>query len=177
MNTVRNYASGKPSDPLRGYSYVHDSNLRQPRQIAATMHKMLSVTTVIVVVVVVIVVVVVVVHFALRPQKRDGLLGTGTGGGEGDERVMAQPRKPPEKDRRDRGPPPEQWKCQGGVPLPLPSDLCTAQLLFQLPCWAESLDNVRCTAVEEQLEAKKVTQSSLYCILYWHQSSLYSIPY
>ena len=23
----------------------------------------------------------------------------------------ARPRKPPEKDRRDRGPPPEQWKC------------------------------------------------------------------
>ena len=47
MNTVINYASVKPSDPLRGYSYVHDSNLSQPRQIAATMHKMLSVTTVI----------------------------------------------------------------------------------------------------------------------------------
>ena len=46
MNTVISYASGKPSDPLRGYSYVHDSNLRQPRQIAATMHKMLSVITV-----------------------------------------------------------------------------------------------------------------------------------
>ncbi len=46
MNTVISYASGKPSDPLRGYSYVHDSNLRQPRQIAATMHKMLLVTTV-----------------------------------------------------------------------------------------------------------------------------------
>ena len=42
-----NYASGKPSDPLRGHSYVHDSNLRQPRQIAATMHQMLLVTTVI----------------------------------------------------------------------------------------------------------------------------------
>ena len=48
-------------------------------------------------------------HFALRPQKRGGLLGTGTGG-EGDERVKARPRIPPEKDRRDRGPPPEQWK-------------------------------------------------------------------
>ena len=24
---------------------------------------------------------------------------------------LARPRKPPEKDRRDRGPPPEQWKC------------------------------------------------------------------
>ena len=46
MNTVINYVSGKPSDPLGGYSYVHDSNLRQPRQIAATMHKMPLVTTV-----------------------------------------------------------------------------------------------------------------------------------
>ena len=58
------------------------------------------------------------VHFALRPQKRGGLLGTGTGeggvgggGGGEDERVKARPRIPPEKDRRDRGPPPEQWKC------------------------------------------------------------------
>ena len=47
------------------------------------------------------------------------------GGGE-DERMKARPRIPPEKDRRDRGPPPEQWKCQGGVPSPLPSDLRTA---------------------------------------------------
>ena len=46
MNTVLNYASGKPFDPLHGYSYVHDSNLRHPRQIAATVHKILSVTTV-----------------------------------------------------------------------------------------------------------------------------------
>ena len=46
-------------------------------------------------------------HFALRPQKRGGLLGTGTWG-EGDERVQARPRIPPEKDRRDRGPPPER---------------------------------------------------------------------
>ena len=48
---------------------------------------------------------------ALRPRKRDGLLGTGTEL-EGDDRVKARPRKPPEKDRRDRGPPPEQWKGQ-----------------------------------------------------------------
>ena len=47
MHTVINYASGKPSDALRGYSYVHDSNLRTARQMAATMHKMLLVTTVI----------------------------------------------------------------------------------------------------------------------------------
>ena len=48
MNTVINYASGKPSDPLHGYSYVHDSKIQQPHQIAATMHKMLSVTAVLV---------------------------------------------------------------------------------------------------------------------------------
>ena len=47
INTVINYASGKPFDPLYGYSYMHDSNLRQPRQIAATVHKVLSVITVI----------------------------------------------------------------------------------------------------------------------------------
>ena len=47
---------------------------------------------------------------ALRPRRRDGLLGTGTEC-EGDDRVKARPRKPPEKDQRDRGPPPERWKC------------------------------------------------------------------
>ena len=42
---------------------------------------------------------------------RDGDGGEG-GGGEGpDERVKARPRIPPERDRKDRGPPPEQWKC------------------------------------------------------------------
>ena len=38
------------------------------------------------------------------------LLGTGIEW-EGDDRVKARPRKPSEKDRRDRGLPPEQWKC------------------------------------------------------------------
>ena len=37
--------------------------------------------------------------------------GDGRGEGGGNERVKARPRIPPEKDRRDRGPPPEQWKC------------------------------------------------------------------
>ena len=62
--------------------------------------------------------------------------GGWVGGGGGNERMKARPRIPPEKDRRDRGPPPEQCKCEGGVPSPLRSDLCTAQLLFQLPCRA-----------------------------------------
>ena len=48
-------------------------------------------------------------HVALRPQKR-GCLLRGGGGAEG-EGVEARPRIPPEKERRDRGPPPEQWKC------------------------------------------------------------------
>ena len=53
-------------------------------------------------------------HFGLCPQKQGCFLGTGTGGGGGgreDERLKARPRISPEKDRRDRGPPPEQWKC------------------------------------------------------------------
>ena len=49
-------------------------------------------------------------YAALRPRRRDGLLVTETEW-EGDDRVKVRPRKPPEKDRRDRGPPPEQWKC------------------------------------------------------------------
>ena len=61
---------------------------------------------------------------ALCPWRRDGLFGTGTeweGGDrvgrggpwewEGDDRVKAQLGKPPEKDWRDHGLPPEQWKC------------------------------------------------------------------
>ena len=54
-------------------------------------------------------------HFALRPQKRGCLLGTvtgGRGGGGGREsELKVRPWIPPEKDRRDSGPPPEQWKC------------------------------------------------------------------
>ena len=90
------------------------------------------------------------VHFALRPQKRDGLLGTGKGG-EGDERVKTRPQIPPEKDRRDRGPPPEQWKCSGGVATSALRNCC-----FRCRAGQSHKDNVRCTAVEEQLEAKEV---------------------
>ena len=43
------------------------------------------------------------------------MCGGGGGGGrrrvEREERVKARPRIPPEKDRRDRGPPPEHRKC------------------------------------------------------------------
>ena len=77
-------------------------------------------------------------HVALRPRRRDGLLGTGTEW-EGDERVKGSTaetvRKRPER----------QWTAARTMevlrrcPLPLPSDLCTEQLLFQLLCWTESL--------------------------------------
>ena len=80
-------------------------------------------------------------HFALRPQNRGGLLGTGTagrGGREGDERVKARPRIPPEKDRRDRGPPPQQWKCNGGVPRHCPATSALRNCCFNCRAWAES---------------------------------------
>ena len=47
-------------------------------------------------------------HVALRPRRRDDRDGDRVGRGTG---WLARPRKPPEKDRRDRRPPPEQWKC------------------------------------------------------------------
>ena len=91
----------------------------------------------------------------LRPRKRDGLLGTGTEW-EGDDRVKARTRKPSEKDRRDRGPPPEQWKC----PLAIAQRLVHCAIAVSTAVLGQShKDNVRCTAVGEQLgqlEAKEV---------------------
>ena len=99
-------------------------------------------------------------HFALRPQKRGGLLGTG---GEGDERVKARPRPiSPEKDRRDRGPPPEQWKCQVKAVSPRHCGAATSALrscCFNCRAGQSHKDDVRCTAVEEQPEAKEVQLS------------------
>ena len=39
-----------------------------------------------------------------------GLIRDGDKGGRG-RKSEGRPRIPPEEDRRDRGPPPEQWKC------------------------------------------------------------------
>ena len=61
-------------------------------------------------------------HIALRPQKRGCLLGIETGGG--DERVKAWPWLPPEKDWRDHGPPPEQWKAVSPCHCTASSALC-----------------------------------------------------
>ena len=80
--------------------------------------------------------------------------------GEGDARMKARPRIPPEKDRRDRGSPPEQWKCYGGVPSPLPSDLVHCAIAVSTAMLGQShKDNVHCTAVDEQLEAKEIQLS------------------
>ena len=165
-------------------------------------------------------------HFALRPQKRGGLLGTGTTRSERFPTFAAQLHLPThdlfwanlkvqlhlpplrsldllvspgtlrpryflyccltstearwpisDGDRVGRGQqnegsiaetarkrPERPWTAARTMEVPLPSDLCTAQLLFQLLCWTESQrqshkDNARCTAVDEQLgqpEAKDV---------------------
>ena len=49
--------------------------------------------------------------FCFTSTEARRLLRDGNWRGGGDERVKARPRIPPEKDRRDRGPPPGQWKC------------------------------------------------------------------
>ena len=49
--------------------------------------------------------------FCFTSTEARWLIRDGNGGGGGDERVKARPQIPPEKYRRDRGPPPEQWKC------------------------------------------------------------------
>ena len=48
----------------------------------------------------------------------------------------------------------------------MPSDLCTAQLLFQLLCLDSHKDNVRCTAVDEQLGQLKQRKSNLLAQLH-----------
>ena len=105
-------------------------------------------------------------HFALRPQKWSGLLGTGGGGGRGgggegggDERVKARPRIPPEK---DRGPPPEQWtEVLRWCPLAIVQRLvhCAVTVLTAVLRQSHKDNAVRCTAVDEQLEAKEVQLS------------------
>ena len=105
---------------------------------------------------------------------RDG--DGGGGGGGGNERVKARPRIPPEKAWTERG---EDRRQNNGSVLVH----CAAQLPFQLPCLGSHNDNVRCTAVEKHLEAKRsptcATQRHLRLLLIssgltWRSSS---IPY
>ena len=99
-------------------------------------------------------------HFALRPQKRGGLLGTGTvggggggGGGGEDQRVKTRSRIPPEEDWRNRGPPPRTMEVLRRCPIAI------AHCCFNCRAGQSHKDNVRCTADEERPEAKEVQLS------------------
>ena len=94
-------------------------------------------------------------HFALRPQKRGGLLGRRGGGGRGDERVKARPQIPPEKYRRDR-----TMEVLRRSPLVIAQQLVHCAIAVSTAVLGQNhKDNVRCTAVEEQLETKEVQLS------------------
>ena len=74
--------------------------------------------------------------------------------GEGDERVKARPRIPPEKDRRDRGLP----RC----PLAIAKRLVHCAIAVSTAVLGQShKDNVRCTAVDEQLEQLEAKEVQL----------------
>ena len=81
--------------------------------------------------------------------------------------MKARPRIPPEKDRRDRGPPPEHRVNVKAVS----SRHCAATSAlrcFNRRAGQSHQDNVRCTAVEEQPEAKEVQLSqpnSIYLLM------------
>ena len=95
---------------------------------------------------------------ALRPRKRDGLLGTGTEREE-DERVKARPRIPPEK----TGETVDRRQNNGRVKVVSPRHCAATSALrnycFNCRAGHSQKDNVRCIAVEEQLEVKEVQLS------------------
>ena len=74
--------------------------------------------------------------------------------------MKARPRIPPEKERRDRGPPPEQMN---GCPLAIAQRLVHCAIAVSTAVLGQShithKDSVRCPAVEEQPEAKEVQLS------------------
>ena len=97
-------------------------------------------------------------HMALHPQKQGCLLGTGTGG-EGDERVKAEPQISPEKDWRDRGTT-RTMEVSRRCPLAITQRLVHRAIAVSTAVLGQSHeDNVRCTAVEEQPQVKEVQLS------------------
>ena len=74
--------------------------------------------------------------------------------------MKARPRIPPEKDQRDRGPPPEQMEVLRRCPLAVAHRLVHRATAVSNAVLGQSHKyNVRCTAVEEQPEAKEAQLS------------------
>ena len=92
-------------------------------------------------------------HVALRPQKRDGLLGTGNVG-VWEKEWLARPRAPTRKDRGGGGPPPEQL-CWGSGDLAIAQQLAYYATAVSTGVRSSHKDNVRSTAAEEQVKQKK----------------------
>ena len=98
-------------------------------------------------------------HFALRPQKRGCVLGTGTGGGRGrksEGSTANTARKRPERPWTA----PRTMEVLRRCPLAIAQRLVHRATAVSTAVFGQShKDNVRCTAVEEQLEAKEVQLS------------------
>ena len=110
-------------------------------------------------------------HFALRPQKRGGLFGTGTGGGGGggggrksEGSTADTARKRPER----------PWTAARTMEVLKRFPVAIAQRLVHCAIAVSTAvlgqshkDNVRCTAAKERLEAKEIqlSQSSSTSLL------------
>ena len=66
---------------------------------------------------------------------------------------------PLEENRRDSGPPPEQWNVKAVSPRHCPATCALHNCCFNCRAGQSHKDNVFCTAVEEQPEAKEVQLS------------------
>ena len=100
-------------------------------------------------------------HFALRPQKRGGLLGTGTSGGGGG--GGGGPKSEGSTADTARRRPERPWTAARTMEVLRRCPLAIAQRLVHRAVAVSTAvlgqshkDNVRCTAVEEQPEAKEV---------------------
>ena len=98
-------------------------------------------------------------YVALRPRKRDGLLGTGTEW-EGDERVKVRPRRPKKTgetvDRRQNN-----GSVKAVSPRHCPATCALRNCCFNCCAWAESQRQCPLTAVDEQLGQLKAKEAQL----------------
>ena len=90
---------------------------------------------------------------------RDGDGDGRGGGGEEGERVKARPQIPPEKDRRDVDRRQNNGSVKAVSPRHCPATSAPRNCCFNCRAGQSHKDNVRCTAVEEQPEAKEVQLS------------------